>query len=284
LHLGFAFVLSNAKFKGEFRQRWSRQLLALLGVRLDARLFRVRPGTLLVANHVSWLDVLALGALVPGNCAVTFIAKKEIRSWPLIGRLLEQNDALFVDRRAGRHLLRLNQEIASRLAAGGIVAVFPEATTTDGAGVLPFRPALFEPAVRGAHRVQPFALAYRDAMGGRCEEAAFIGQQSLWESLLAVASVPEIVVSVDACATIQAGGLTRREAARYAQTAVQVRLWAAFNRSRAAFQHRRMDERDAEPHCHAEVERHPGHFVLPVLPAVGDHPAARDIEQALRNA
>ena len=222
MHLAsaFLFFLPNNKNKGEFRQRWSRQLLSILGVRLQAGEVRVAPGTLIVANHVSWLDVIALSAF----CPAVFVAKKEIRRWPLIGWLLERNDSLFVDRRVGRHLLHLNAEIAARLAAGGTVAFFPEGTTTDGAGLLPFRPALFEPAVRGGHRLQAFTLAYRDSSGRRCEAAAFIGQQSLWQSLLAIASQPGIVASIRACPAIATASLSRREAARLAQAAVQERL------------------------------------------------------------
>lgn len=154
-------------------------------------------------------------------CPADFVAKAEIRRWPLLGWLLEHNDCLFVERRVGRHLLRLNAEIGARLALGRIVACFPEGTTTDGTGVLPFRPALFEPAVSGGHRLQTFALAYRDSAGRRCEAAAFIGEQSLWQSLLAIASHRGITASVIASPAIAVSNLTRREAARVAQTAVQ---------------------------------------------------------------
>jgi 1-acyl-sn-glycerol-3-phosphate acyltransferase len=181
---------------------------------------RVAPGTLLVANHVSWLDVIVLSALCPAD----FVAKAEIRRWPLLGRLLKRHDCLFVNRRVGRHLLQLNAQIGERLARGRVVAFFPEGTTTDGAGLLPFRPALFEPAVRGGHRLQAFAIAYRDCSGRRCAAAAFIGEQSLWQSLLAVASQPGIVAAVDAGASTGTAGLTRRQAASNVQAAVRERL------------------------------------------------------------
>jgi 1-acyl-sn-glycerol-3-phosphate acyltransferase len=204
----------------EFRRRWSRQLLAILGVRVRAGVFSIAPGTLLVANHVSWLDVIVLSMLCPAD----FVAKAEIRRWPLLGWLLERNDCLFVERRIGRHLLRLNAEIGERLARGRVVACFPEGTTSDGAALLPFRPALFEPAVRGGHRMQAFALAYRDASGQRCDAAAFIGQQSLWQSLWAIASQPGIVVTLRTGPAETGAGLSRRQAARGARDAIQMRL------------------------------------------------------------
>lgn len=218
-HLAAAFLLVpfNANRKAESRRRWSRELLAILGIEVEARHLRIAPGTLLVANHVSWLDVIVLSMLCPAD----FVAKAEIRRWPLLGWLLERNDCLFVERRIGRHLLRLNAEIGERLARGRIVACFPEGTTTDGAGLLPFRPALFEPAVSGGHRLQPFALAYRDSAGRRCEAAAFTGQQSLWQSLLAIAAQRGITASVVARPRIVVSNLTRREAAYAAQATVQ---------------------------------------------------------------
>jgi 1-acyl-sn-glycerol-3-phosphate acyltransferase len=221
-HLAVALFLVpvGEEERREFRRRWSRKLLAILGVRVEVRDIRVAAGTLLVANHVSWLDVIVLSALCPAD----FVAKAEIRRWPLLGRLLARNDCVFVDRRIGRHLLRLNAEIGERLANGRIVAFFPEGTTTDGAGLLPFRPALFEPAVSGGHRLQAFALAYRELSGRRCEAAAFIGQQNLWQSLLAIASQPGIVVALRASPAIAAAGLSRRQAARIAQAAIQEKL------------------------------------------------------------
>jgi 1-acyl-sn-glycerol-3-phosphate acyltransferase len=157
-------------------------------------------------------------------CPADFVAKTEIRRWPLLGRLLARNDCLFVDRRIGRHLLRLNADIGERLSRGRVVAFFPEGTTTDGAGMLPFRPALFEPAVHGGYPVQAFALAYRDLSGRRCDSAAFIDQQSLWQSLLAIASQPGIVVALRASPAIAAEGLSRRQAARFARAAIQEKL------------------------------------------------------------
>lgn len=157
-------------------------------------------------------------------CPADFVAKAEIRRWPLLGRLLERNDCLFVERRTGRHLLRLNAQIGERLARGRVVAFFPEGTTTNGAGLLPFRPALFEPAVSGGHRLQAFALAYRDLSGRRCEAAAFIGEQSLWQSLLAIASQPGIVAVLHASPAVVAAGMTRRQAAGHTRSAIQERL------------------------------------------------------------
>lgn len=205
------------------RARWSRRVLEILGVRLQAHLCAIAPGSLLVANHVSWLDAVALSALVPD---ASLAAKAETRRWPLLGRLLERNDTLFVERRPCRALLALNAAIGARLAGGGTVAAFPEGTTTDGAAVGAFRPALFEPAVRGAHAVHALALVYRDRAGRRCTRAAYVGDMSLWQSAWRLAAHDGLELAVESCAVVRSAGLHRREAARLARAAVQARIAA----------------------------------------------------------
>lgn len=209
-------------------------MLRTLGITLEPREIPVPPGSLLVANHVSWLDVLVLSASLPPDCRLDFVAKEEIRRWPLIGWLLARHGCLFVNRRVGRHLLGLNALIGERLARGRVVVFFPEGTTSDGAAVLPFRPALFEPAARGGHPLWPIALEYRDCSGSRCEAAAFVGAQSLWQSLLAIASARGIVAHLQVCPPIASIGLTRRDAARLAQAAVVAARLVAASRATPA--------------------------------------------------
>jgi 1-acyl-sn-glycerol-3-phosphate acyltransferase len=170
-----------------------------------------------VANHVSWLDAVALHAALP----VAIVAKAEARRWPLLGRLLERNETLFVERRPSRDLLRVNREIAARLARGESVAVFPEGTTSDGARVLPFRSALFEPAVAGGHTVHALALVYRDGDGQRCAAAAYIDDMSLWQSLWRIAALKGLCIELRCCGKRADGGLRRREAAALARAEVQ---------------------------------------------------------------
>jgi 1-acyl-sn-glycerol-3-phosphate acyltransferase len=211
----FAYPVLPQAGRRALRRHWARGLLAILRVEMHAA---AQPGPgLLVANHVSWLDAVALQALA--DCAI--VAKSEARRWPLLGALLERNDTLFVERRPGRHLLALNARIAERLTRRGTVVVFPEGTTTDGADVLRFRPALFEPAVAAGHPVQALALRYRHADGRPCPEAAFVGDMTLWQSLLDIAKLQRIVVEIDACARLGGAGLRRKRAAALAHAAVQ---------------------------------------------------------------
>lgn len=202
------------------RRRRSADLLRALGVRLEAPPVRVAPGTLVVANHVSWLDALVLDAL----CPASFVAKDEIRRWPLLGWLLGRDGTIFLRRGFNRRLPEVVGDLRARLARGETIACFPEGTTSDGRRLLPFRPALFESAALGGTPVAVFALQYRDGAGRHSDAAAFIGGQSLLESLLAIASADGLCARAELRAVFAA--TSRRSACRAAQEAVQEGLRA----------------------------------------------------------
>lgn len=189
-------------------------------MRLQTDRLAIAPGSLVVANHVSWLDAVVLQALLDA----TFVAKAEARRWPLLGWALARNDTLFIERRPCRALLRLNEDVALRLARGEVVAAFPEGTSTEGAGVLAFKPALFQPAVACGHPVQAIALAYRNSDGSPCAAAAFVGDMTLWQSLRAIAALPALAAEVRDCGRIDTAGLDRKQAARLAHASVQSRV------------------------------------------------------------
>lgn len=124
-------------------QRWCGRMLKLLAIEIELRGEMPRDG-LLVANHLSYLDILVFGALAP----TVFVAKMEVRSWTLIGRFARMGGAIFLDRWKLRAWPDVVKRVEDALRAGELVAAFPEATTTDGGAMLPFRPAMFEAAVR----------------------------------------------------------------------------------------------------------------------------------------
>lgn len=220
LHLALLCATSLGRPPPQARRAWARGLLAILGVRLQTSALAVAPGSLVVANHVSWLDAVVLHALFDA----CFIAKAEARRWPLLGWALARNGTLFIERRPCRALLRLTEEVALRLAHGESVAAFPEGTSTAGIGVLAFKPALFQPAVAGGHPVQAIALAYRDGDGSPCAAAAFVGEMTLWQSLRAIAALPALIADVHDCGRIDTASLDRKQAARLAHAAVQSRV------------------------------------------------------------
>lgn len=170
-----------------------RTLLALAGIRVVRR-GQLHPGRplLLVANHISWLDIVVVGSLAP----VSFVAKDEMRTWPVFGWLARMQRTVFIARDRRRSVGEQAGAIASRLAAGEAIVLFPEGTTSDGHQVLPFKTALFEAArfalvegemERGA--VQPVGLDYARAHGMALDRAgrarfAWPGEIGLGESLI----------------------------------------------------------------------------------------------------
>lgn len=138
--------------------RWAAKLLRL---RFTVEGAAPAPGPVLfVANHISWADILILGGVLRGS----FVAKSEVRSWPLIGWLSVRHGTVFVERRRGT-IARQRDDLAARLAGGGSVILFAEGVSADGSIVLPFKPALFAAAMETGAPVQPVTLAY-DRVGG----------------------------------------------------------------------------------------------------------------------
>ena len=216
----FPFVLPARR--RALTQRWSRRLLAVLNVecRVSGRLDPDAGNVLVVANHVSWLDIFVLNALCPAR----FVAKAELAKWPVAGRLVRGAGTLFVERTRRRDTHRVNRVVAQALAQGDIVAVFPEGTTTEGASVLPFKSALLQPIVDAAGEVQPLALRYRTPDGTRSAAPSYVGDDPFMASFWRICGMPALVVDVTALARMPAAERHRRALAREAEAAIRTVL------------------------------------------------------------
>ncbi|CAM5783117.1 lysophospholipid acyltransferase family protein [Castellaniella caeni] len=158
---------------------WSRGLLRLCGVRvrpLGQPL--VREAALWVANHVSWVDIFVLNSVRP----TSFVAKSDIRRWPVIGLLVAWAGTLFIDRGHRQALREAGRQMGACFGQGDVVGLFPEGTTSIGLDVLPFHAGLFEAAVQARVPVQPVALRFL-RRGRRAPELAFVGEQTLVANL-----------------------------------------------------------------------------------------------------
>ncbi|MFN3985296.1 MAG: lysophospholipid acyltransferase family protein [Rhodocyclaceae bacterium] len=211
------FPLTRRHTHQQLRQNWSRDMLALLGVQLEPHGPAIAPGCLLVANHVSWLDIFVINALAPS----AFVSKSEVRAWPLIGWLAARNDTVFLMRGSRGHAKVVNAKIAALLDAGDNVAVFPEGTTSDGSHILHFHAALLQPAIEAGHPVQPVALRYQTPDGRRSRAPAYDGDISLGECLSAIVATPALVARVEAFTPLPTdSGRHRREIAQDAREAI----------------------------------------------------------------
>lgn len=212
--LVFPFASPTARLL--LARRWTQQMIRALGMRLCAGGAAPAPGALLVVNHVSWLDILAIAS----HTSAIFVAKQEVRAWPAIGWLAARAQTLFLKRSSGRSLLRVKNRIAALLLSGRNVALFPEGTTSDGSGVLPFRSGLLQAAVDGKRPVQPVAIAYYGDDGSPSADAAFIDDMTLWQSIDAICRSGHITIRLAIGAPIAPAGRTRKELAREARDVI----------------------------------------------------------------
>lgn len=217
------YPVLTLRWRQAIRRRWSRILLSIVGVKLASHGETIEPGCLLVANHVSWLDIFVINALAPS----AFISKAEVRQWPLIGMLSARNETVFLKRGSRGHAQIVSQEIGSILNAGRNAALFPEGTTTDGRDVLHFHAALLQPAIDAARPVQALAIVYRDLNGHQSLAPAYDGDISMMQCLRNIIGSEGLVAHVHAAEPIPGNsGKTRKEIAQEARSFIRERIIA----------------------------------------------------------
>ena len=216
----FVFPSLDAHARRARVRSWSRRLLHLMGIDIRMTGTLVHPNVMVVANHVSWLDIFALHAAGP----VRFIAKAEIERWPVLGRLVGGVGTLFIERARRHDTHRVNQEVAKALDAGDIVAVFPEATTSDGTSVLPFKGSLLQPIVEAAGYVQPVAIRYREPDGKPSTVPAYDGDITFIDSFWRICGARSLAVELIAGTPLPARARHRGDLAREAESVIRAAL------------------------------------------------------------
>lgn len=225
LHLLFGMLLAIIyPSLDQTRQRhilktWSRQLLTILniGIQIEGpQLSRGEGGCLIVANHVSWLDIYVLNAIHPSQ----FIAKSEVRDWPVIGWISRRCGTIFIERALRQNASLINRRVSLLLKEGACIGLFPEGTTTDGKQVGHFHSALIQPAIDAGVRVCPTALRYQDEVGETSTAAAFTGDTTLVQSIWRILRCPHLNALMVFTPALLATNENRRVMARTAQAAI----------------------------------------------------------------
>jgi len=210
-----AYPLIGAGGRSACFRWWSRRLLGILNVRLRRHGNAVpsAPGSplLVVSNHVSWLDVFVIRSSL--DCL--FVAKSEIRGWPLVGWLVARQGTVFVHRARRHDTSRVNASLGRALQQGQVMAVFAEGTTTDGTQLRPFHGSLLQPLVETEGYAQPVAVRYTHPDGRISDAAAYSGDRSLLESTLLIVSQPVIHVDLHLLPAVHAVGRHRRDLAEH---------------------------------------------------------------------
>jgi 1-acyl-sn-glycerol-3-phosphate acyltransferase len=175
-------------------REWSRQMLRIMGVELVLRGEPPTHGPLLVvANHMSWLDILVMNAGKPAR----FVSKSDAKDWPLLGALITGAGTLYIERGNRRDAMRMVHHMAERLRERDILAIFPEGTTSDGRALLPFHANLFQAAISANAPILPVALRFIDSRTGAPHDApVFVGDATLMGSIWATLCADGVQVVV----------------------------------------------------------------------------------------
>jgi 1-acyl-sn-glycerol-3-phosphate acyltransferase len=220
-----AFLLRVAFPRISFDRRralvgwWSRKMLRILGIatRVEGPVPAMGArGAMIAANHVSWVDIFLISSVRPTR----FIAKSEIRDWPIAGWIAEKSGTLFIRRGEWRSIAFISDKVHAALGEGDCVGLFPEGITSEGDRLLKFHSSLFAPAVANHARVHPAAIRYERADGALCREASFAGDRSFMESLALLIRQRDVVARVMFAPAIETREATRRDVMKAARARV----------------------------------------------------------------
>ena len=179
----FTTAFAQQKSKRLDRAAWlhrsSRRHLKIFGYSADVAGAIPKNG-LLVSNHLSYLDILAISATTPA----VFVSKADVRRWPLFGWLAALAGTVFVERERRTLVVEVNREIQTALDAGVLVVIFPEGTSSNGETILPFRTSLLEPAARGGHEIATGWIHYELDDGDAKQEVCYWGNHTFLPHLL----------------------------------------------------------------------------------------------------
>lgn len=182
--------------------QWLRLFSDILSLDIAVEGDLPRRGTLLVCNHISWLDIIVIGRYLPAY----FVAKSDISHWPVVGFLARQAGTIFIRRGDKRHIQATAEAMAGLLRGDCNIIAFPEGTTTCGDAVLHFHSSLFEPALLTQSPIQPVALQYH---GAARAQAPFVGDDAFVPHLIRLLALDKIEVRLSFLPVIAGTGNAR---------------------------------------------------------------------------
>lgn len=194
-------------------QWWSKRLLHCFRFKVtrSGQLPDVRThGVLFVANHISWIDIHAINSIIP----VRFVAKQEVKSWPVFGYLVRKAGTIFINRERARDAARVVNLASLALKYQDNLCVFPEGTTTEGISVLPFKSSLLQAAIDANANIIPVTIKYPLDDGSPNLMAAYTGEMTLLQSIAALLQMRRPQVHLHFCPPIPVAHLSRQSIAK----------------------------------------------------------------------
>jgi 1-acyl-sn-glycerol-3-phosphate acyltransferase len=216
----FIFPWLKRESQKERIQGWSQKLLAIFNVHTKMNLTNASLGSVIVSNHISWLDIFVINSLAPSR----FVAKSDIRSWPMLGWLAEKGGTIFIARGSKTNLKRIYHYLVEQIEVGERVAFFPEGGVASQGEVLPFHANLFEAAIHGKVPVQPIALRYLTLTSELHPAIEFGGDTKFITSLVSVLNADVIIVELNGLEPIASENMHRRDLATATQRVVVTAL------------------------------------------------------------
>ncbi len=217
--LDLMYSVTSAKNKRDkLKTHWLKIFATILNLQVIQEGELPETGTLLVSNHISWLDIVAIGKFLPAY----FVAKSDILSWPVIGYLSRQGGTIFIRRGDKKHIMETTEMMVWALKQNSNIIAFPEGTTTSGDEVLSFHASLFQSALLTKSAIQPVAIQYK---GAAREHAPFIGDDEFIPHLFRMLSLDKIEVRVCFMPVIKSSGRHRHSVGAEARELILLELF-----------------------------------------------------------
>lgn len=217
--LDFLYSAKDAKLrKDAIKTRWLQWFGAIVNLHVIKEGEPSERRAILVSNHISWLDIIAIGQYLPAY----FVAKSDISSWPVIGYLARQGGTIFIHRGNKQHIKTTAEKMAWLLKQNSSVIAFPEGTTTRGDEVLHFHASLFQPALLTRSAIQPVAIQYQ---GAAREFAPFVGDDAFVPHLIRMLALDKIEVRLSFLPVLYSSGKNRHAISLEAKSMIEGRMW-----------------------------------------------------------
>lgn len=189
---------------------WAWTMLKIMGIQLIVTVGQekqyIKSNTMVIANHISWLDMLVLYT----QYAVQFVARAEVRKWPVISLLIKSSGAIFINRTRKRDLININQFVSQKLINGAAIGLFPEGKTSSGMSVLPFSASLLKAPILANSTIIPVVIKYYTINGSPTTNITYAGNITFWQSLRNSLLLNGIIVKVAILNPVQAADFQTR--------------------------------------------------------------------------
>lgn len=216
-------LLGQTQDKANYRQVkrwWSKTAVRILGLKIQTKGIAPTQPAMLVANHISWLDIFVLGSVMD----IRFLSKAEVRKWPVIGWLADRAGTLFIARGQSGAAQQASQHLAQVIRQGDHVLFFPEGTTTDGTSIRRFHARLFAPALEADVPIQPIALFYPDQQGQANQIIPYINDATLLGNLWSIAGEPQLQAKVEFLSLVETKNQARKAIASQCEERIRTCL------------------------------------------------------------